>query len=166
MAALDGGYTFDRRWKPRIGAGFDWATGDRNPTDGKVETFDQLFPLGHKYFGFLDLVGRQNITGPNVNFSLWPVPERVQLAAAWHYFWLVDESDALYNSAGGATRRDATGESGKEVGSELDITVAWKLDAHSSLLFGWSHFWEADFIRETGPDENASLFYLQYAFKF
>lgn len=164
--ALDGGYTFENRVKPRLGAGFDWASGDRNPTDTKVETFDQLFPLGHKYFGYLDLVGRQNIIGPNLNVSVWPVPDKVQAAAAWHYFWLADDSDALYSASGSATRRDATGASGNDVGNELDLTVAWKIDVHSSLLVGWSHFWDAGFIQETGPSENADLFYVQYAFKF
>ena len=166
MVALDGGYTFEKPWKPRVGAGFDWASGDRNPGDSRVETFDQLFPLGHKYFGFLDLVGRQNVIGPNVNVSVWPVADKVQAAAAWHYFWLADDADALYNAAGTATRRDATGSSGNDVGNELDLTVTWKIDVHSSLLVGWSHFWDAGFIQNTGPSENADLFYVQYAFKF
>lgn len=164
--ALDGGYTFDHSAKPRLGAGFDWATGDKDPTDTRVQTFDQLFPLGHKYFGYLDLVGRQNVIGPNVNFSVWPVAEKVQAAAAWHYFWLAEERDALYNAGGAATRRDATGRSGKEIGNELDLTVLWKIDPRSSLLVGWSHLWDADFIQQTGPSENADLFYVQYAFKF
>lgn len=166
MLALDGGFTFDHATKPRVGAGFDWATGDRNPRDASVQTFDQLFPLGHKYFGFLDSIGRQNVIGVNVNLSAWPIAEKVQGAAAWHYFWLADDSDALYNAAGAPTRRDATGHSGRELGSELDLTVTWKIEAHASLLVGWSHFWDAGFIRETSPDENADLFYLQYAFKF
>jgi hypothetical protein len=166
MVSLDGGYTFEAGGKPRLGAGFDWATGDRSPTDSKVQTFDQLFPLGHKYFGYLDLVGRQNIIGPNINFSIWPVAEKVQAAAAWHLFWLEHASDALYNASGASTRRDPSGRSGKEVGSELDLTLAWKVGIHSALLVGWSHFWDADFIQETGPSENADLFYVQYAFKF
>jgi len=164
--ALDGGYTFDRTLKPRLGAGFDWATGDKDPADRTVQTFDQLFPLGHKYFGYLDLVGRQNVIGPNVNFSVWPVAEKVQAAAAWYYFWLAQERDALYNAAGVATRRDATGHSGKDIGNELDLTVSWKIEVHSALLVGWSHFWDADFIEHTGASEDADLFYVQYSFKF
>lgn len=166
MLALDAGYTLEHKAKPRIGAGFDWATGDRNPNDGKVETFDQLFPLGHKYFGFMDLIGRENIIGPNINISAWPVLDRVRAAAAWHVFWLASDSDALYNAAGVPTRRDTSGGSGKDVGNELDLTVTWKIDTHSSLLVGWSHFWDAGFIQNTGPSENADLFYVQYAFKF
>lgn len=166
MVALDGGYTLNHKSKPRFGAGFDWATGDGNPADRNIQTFDQLFPLGHKYFGFIDLVGRQNVIGPNVNFSVWPVAEKVQLATALHHFWLARERDALYNAGGVAGRRDPTGRSGDNLGSELDLTLAWKIDVHSSVLLGYSHFWQANFIQETGPSEDADLFYIQYAFRF
>ena len=68
--SIDGGFTFkEGAWSPRLGAGFDWASGDRDPTDGVVQTFDQLFPLGHKYFGFIDLLGRKNVTAANVNLT-------------------------------------------------------------------------------------------------
>ena len=39
----------------------DIASGDDDPTDGDLETFNQLFPLGHAYFGYIDVIGRQNI---------------------------------------------------------------------------------------------------------
>jgi hypothetical protein len=164
---LDGGYTFEQqRWKPRLGAGFDWASGDEHPADGKVGTFDQLFPLGHKYFGFLDLIGRQNVTAANLNLSAWPVEKKVRAAMAYHAFWLNDDHDALYDATGAPGRRDPTGHSGSEIGHELDLTVSWKIDAHSALLLGYSHFWDSDFIINTGPSEDPDLFYVQYAFKF
>ncbi len=165
--AIDGGYTFeDIAWDPRLGTGFDWASGDSRPGDNKVGTFDQQFPLGHKYFGFLDLIGRQNITDANVNLSAWPVEKTVRAALAYHAFWLSDEQDALYDATGAPGRHDPTGHSGTEVGHELDVTLTWKLDVHSSLLFGYSHFWDSDFIINTGSSEDADLFYIQYAFRF
>ena len=164
---IDGGYTVDAlACKPRIGVGFDWAGGDDNPFDGSVGTFNQLFPLGHAYFGFLDLVGRQNITALNVNLSAWPVANKVKAAMAFHTFWLTNQEDALYNAGGGAVRRDPLGDSGREVGHELDVTLAWKLCAHSNVLLGYSHFWDSSFIRRTGRSENADLLYVQYGFKF
>lgn len=165
--SMDGGYTFaPMAWKPRIGAGFDWASGDENPNDGRVETFDQLFPLSHSYFGYLDLIGRQNITAANVNLSAWPLADKVRVASWYHAFWLSDDRDALYGAAGNAVRRDRTGNSGKEIGHELDLTVAWKIDVHSSVLLGYSHFWDSDFIIETGSSEDADLFYVSYSIKF
>lgn len=166
-ATLDGGYTFEKAaWSPRLGAGFDWASGDRNPFDRQVGTFDQLYPLGHTYFGFLDLVGRQNITAGNINLSAWPVPKKVKAGIWYHAFYLSHERDALYNAAGGVVRRDATGLSGKEIGHEVDMTVSWKVGRHSDLLVGWSHLWDGNFIVDTGVDRDADMLYVQYAMKF
>lgn len=165
---LDGGYTFkDLAWKPRIGAAFDYATGDHNPRPGSsVGTFDQLFPLGHAWLGYLDLIGRQNINAFNLNLSAWPVPEKLNAKLAWHTFWLNAKEDFLYNAGGVAGRRDPTGRSGREVGQELDFTLLWTIDHHSSVLFGYSHFWNSTFITSTGVSEDPDLFYLQYTFKF
>ena len=165
--ALDGGYTFsDATWKPRLGAGFDWSTGDDNPADGTVGTFDQLFPLGHAFFGYLDLVGRQNMTSVNVNLSAWPVEDKVQAGMAYHTFWLTENEDALYSASGAALRRDPMGRSASGVGSELDLTINWKICPHSSVLFGYSHFWNGSFITQTGVSDDPDLFYVQYALKF
>ncbi len=162
-----GGYTFaDVPWKPRLGAGFDWASGDEDSGDGKVGTFDQLFPLGHAYFGFLDLVGRQNITAVNLNVSAWPIDKKVKTYIAYHTFWLNADQDALYNAGGRPGRRDSTGNSGREVGHEIDLTVLWKIDVHSSMLFGYSHFWDSDVVINTGKSEDPDLFYMQYRFQF
>ncbi|MFQ5489098.1 MAG: alginate export family protein [Phycisphaerae bacterium] len=164
---VDGGYTFKQvPWKPRLGAGFDWASGDEDPRDGKVGTFDQLFPLGHKYLGFLDLIGRQNITAVNVNLSAWPVEKKVKAAVAYHAFWLNADRDALYNAGGKPGRRDPFGNSGSEVGHEVDVTVVWKIDLHQALLLGYSHFWDSNFIINSGKSEDPDLFYVQYSFKF
>ncbi len=164
---IDGGYTFaDASGKPRIGAGFDWASGDEDPFDGKVGTFNQLFPLGHKYFGYMDLIGRQNITAVNVNLTAWPVAKKVKARAAYHTFWLNAKRDAIYNAGAGAGRRDIFGNSGREIGHELDLTVAVKMDKHQSMLFGYSHFWDSTVIEQTGPSEDADLFYVQYQMKF
>ncbi len=164
---LDGGYNFRQAaWQPRLGAGFDWASGDRDPNDGSVQTFDQLFPLGHKYLGYLDLIGRQNITALNVNLSAWPVEQKVHARLAYHVFWLSAPEDALYNAGGGILRRDSSGNSERRVGHELDVTVNVKLDVHSSVLLGYSHMWAGEFISDTGPREDPDLFYVQYRYRF
>lgn len=166
MWAADGGYTVAALpWTPRIGAGFDYAGGDRNPRDGAHQTFNPLFPFGHNYLGFLDLVGRSNILASNVNLTLKPHKD-VTARLAYHTFWLDSETDALYNAGGLAIRRNARGFFGREVGDELDLTIAWQIDVHSSVLFGYSHFWCDNFIRDTGPDRDADLIYIQYALKF
>ena len=165
--SLDTGYTIaDVGCEPRVGFGFDMATGDRNPADSSVQTFTQLFPLGHKYFGYLDLIGRQNITAANVNVSAWAVKDKARATLALQGFWLTREKDALYGAGGGPALRDPFGNSGREIGYELDATIHWKIDDTSDMLFGWSHMWDNEFIQSNTPGENADLFYVQYKYTF
>jgi len=165
-AGADAGYTIrNLAWKPRFGVGFDFGSGDDDPTDGAHETFNQLFPLGHAYLGLLDLFARQNVLASNVNLTVKP-HEKVTAKLTWMTFWSDSEKDALYNAGGAAVRRDVTGYSGHDIGNELDLTVKCQIDVHQSLLLGYSHFWGTNFIRTTGPSEDADLIYAQYEFKF
>jgi hypothetical protein len=166
MWALEGGHTFkDVLWKPRVGFGVDYASGDSSPNDGKHQTFNQLFPLGHAYLGYIDLVARQNVWAGNVNVTVNPHKD-VKAQLAYHAFWLAENADGLYNAAGVLQRRDPTGNSSHEVGQELDLTITWTIDVHSSVLFGYSHFWNGDFINETGLGDDADFIYMQYEIKF
>ena len=166
MIAMQGGYTFaEFPMTPRLALGFDWATGDHDPADAQHNTFNQLFPLGHKYFGWLDQVGRQNILGPHIMLTFKPC-KPVKMAIAYHQFFLDHNDDALYNAAGAPARRDTFGNSGSAVGGELDLTVAWNVDRHQKVLFGYSHLRPGSFIDHTGDNDEVDLIYLQYVFTF
>lgn len=152
-------------WEPRIGLGIDYASGDHDPFDSFHGTFNQLFPLGHAYFGYLDQVGRQNIWAQHVQISARPL-RNVTTELAWHTFWLDKTQDALYNAAGAAVRRAISGDVGAEVGHELDWTLNWQINPHLSLLFGYSHMWVSDFLQDTGPAKDPDLFYVMYTYRF
>lgn len=166
MFGSDMGYTFSRAaMTPRLGAGFDYATGDDSPRDNTHGTFNQLYPLGHAYLGYIDLMARQNMIAPNLNFTFKP-HKSVTARLAWYHFWLDSNLDALYNASAIPIRRNTTGSSGNDVGDELDATVTWQIDVHSSVLVGWSHFWPSNFIDSSGFARDADYCYLQYQFKF
>lgn len=165
MSGLDFGYTFECPWKPRLGAGFDWGSGDKDPTDGTHDTFNQLFPLGHKYLGYMDLIGRENILATNVNLTFKPC-DPVTMQLIWYTFWNDSKRDALYNAGGAPTRISPFGSAGHDLGNELDLTIKYQMDVHSSMLFGYSHFWPSNFIEATGPSEDADFLYWQYQFTF
>lgn len=167
MTDTDAGYTFTSiPWMPRIGMGFEYASGDEDPRDNRVQTFNQLFHSGHAYLGYIDLVGLQNVIAPDISLTLKPL-KNVTLRGAYYYFWLADKDDALYAAGGNATRRHPTGDAGREVGDEVDFTVNWQVDPHSTLLLGWSHFWPATFINKTSVfAEDGDLIYVQWQYKF
>ncbi len=166
MVALDAGYTCkDLPASPRLSAGYDFASGDSSPTSSSVGTFNQLFPLGHAYLGYIDVVGRQNIHALHARVDAKPI-KKLKTWAQFYVIWLAEDKDALYNAGGAAIRRDTTGSSGTYVGSELDLVVKYQLDQHSAFLGGYSHFWPGAFVKGTGPDDAIDFFYLQYQFTF
>ncbi len=153
---------------PTFWAYYDYASGDDNPTGGTVHTFNQLFPFGHYYFGWLDVVGRQNIHDFNLHMYLYPA-NWVQFDLQYHNFWLAASRDALYNAAGNAIRRDPTGQSGTHVGQEVDAIVNFHVTKHSDVLTGYSYLWGGEFLRRTaGPNAavNASLAYVQFNYRW
>ncbi|MHC4985878.1 MAG: alginate export family protein, partial [Planctomycetota bacterium] len=166
MAGVELGYTFiDCRFKPRVWVGYEFASGDESPNDGKVGTFNQLFPLGHAWFGYIDVVGRQNIHDLRTGVD-FQVVKNVKAGIHFHNFWLAEDRDALYNAGGAPLRRDPTGSAGSYVGSEIDVVVKVKIDRHSDVLIGYSHFFAGSFVGGTGPDDDVDFAYVQYQFTF
>jgi hypothetical protein len=165
-AGVEGGYTFqDCAVKPRVWVGYEFASGDSDPSDGKVGTFNQMFPLGHAWFGYVDVVGRQNVHNIRTGVDM-KLLKNLSAGVHVHNFWLAEESDALYNAGGAPLRRDATGSSGSYVGSEIDLIFKLKIDRHSSVVAGYSHFFTGTFIEGTGPDDDVDFTYVQYQFTF
>ncbi len=147
----------------KLSFGYDYASGD-DDGNGK-DTFDQYFPLGHAYFGYIDVVGRANIQAVNTRLDFKLIPKTnswIQL----HSFWLDEVEDGLYNPGGKRIRSNRTGNSSTHVGIELDIATKVKIGRHSGLLFGYSRLWPGSFIENTGPDEEIDFFYAQYQFTF
>lgn len=162
------GYNFkDSAWNPTVWAYYDFASGG-NPTRGTAHTFNQLFPFGHYYLGWIDQVGRQNIHDLNFHLYLYPT-KWLTVWTQFHSFWLADKTDALYNAAGNAIRRDATGRAGSHVGEEVDLVFNVHLSKHADILTGYSHLFGGEFLRNTASRtaaKDAGLFYLQFSYKW
>ena len=62
--ALSGdlGTTLRHRWRPRLGVRADVASGDRDATDARLESFNPLFPSATAYSGSSGVIGASNIT--------------------------------------------------------------------------------------------------------
>lgn len=167
MATIGGGYTFsDAIWAPRLAVLYDYASGDSDPTDGTHGTFNQHFPLGHAWLGYLDLVGRQNIHAIKAQLKVNP-SKKVSAWADFHTFYADQDSDTLYSAAGGKLRSaPANGAGSNLFGYELDLTAKYIFDIHTTALIGWAHMWPGGFIQQTGPAEPPDLFYALVEYKF
>lgn len=159
------GYQLPLPMNPQFWLRYDFASGDKNHRDGHSNTFNQLFPFGHYYFGYIDQVGRQNIHDFNAQFTLHPQPW-VTFLGQYHRFYLANKRDYLYNAAGAGTIRDITGQSGSHVGDEIDFTINFHLSRHQDVLLGYSKLFTGEFLKNTRPGVSPDLFYAQYNFRF
>ena len=106
-AHVAGGYTWTSAFgTPRVGLEYNYASGDDNPNDNKHETFDNLFPTNHKFYGYMDFVSLQNIHEARVSSSLRPVKQWT-VTLDYHAFWLADTLDSFYTVARAAWRAGA-----------------------------------------------------------
>jgi hypothetical protein len=168
MGTVGAGYNFkDAALSPTFWAYYDYASGG-NPTSGTAHTFNQLFPFGHYYLGWVDQVGRQNIHDLNFHLFLYPT-KWVTTWLQFHSFWLADSKDALYNAGGVPIRIDPTGRSGSHVGEEVDAVLNFHLTKHADILVGYSYLWGGEFLRNTAGARNAAdtgLFYFQTTYRW
>jgi hypothetical protein len=169
------GYAFQGLpMQPQIWAYYDYASGspDRKDPNSTFETFNQLFPFGHYYLGYLDEIGRQNIHDLNFQASAYPT-KWITALVQYHIFRLDQANDALYGTPPDnvVVRFDPSGKAGTNVGEELDFAANIQLDRHDAILIGYSKFFSGDFIRETGltpaaRSANPEMFYVQYSFRW
>lgn len=148
---------------PKFTIGFDYASGDKN-AGGDVNTFNQMYPLGHAYFGFIDIVGRQNIVDYSGSFSFNPFKKTV-FRLGLHYFNRAEKADGLY-SAGAGVVREGDINASKELGTEVDLTFSYKIKKQVTTAVGFSRFNAGEFLTDTGSDETIHFGYLQILYNF
>ncbi len=157
------GYNFkDAETTPQFWLYYDFASGDTQPGQGgKFGTFNHMYPFGHYYLGYLDLVARQNIQDLNMQFVFYPT-NWIYVLAQYHNFHLAQARSPLFTAGGVPLRVDPTGAAGTDVGNEIDLLVNFHLTAHQDILIGFSKLYAGRFIRDTGPNVSPELFYVQH----
>ena len=163
--AATAGYTFNVGWKPRVGVEYAFASGDENPTDGEVGTFDPLLPFGHFFHGHMDVVGWRNLHAASIQLRANPTGN-LTVHLDGHTFQQVEARDAWYDAAGTRLRRDATGNSSRDIGQEIDLYAKWKLWDRVSFWTGFSHFFPGSLVSDTGFDPDMNWLFFQMEVKF
>lgn len=155
---LNGGYTFSEApGKPRLALEYALGSGDSNPTDERHETFDQLYPTAHKFYGYADYASLQNVHDLRPILQIKPTP-RLSVALEGHAFWLVETADNFYQ-VGGAPRGGVGTTPGTGfginpaydsfLGTEIDLIAGYALTRFASLEAGYSHFFPGSYIESS-----------------
>jgi hypothetical protein len=150
-------------WNPVRWTYYDYAAGSNTLGNG----FHHLFPLGHRYLGFMDLFGRRNIESINVLLTMQP-HERVTLLAWYYYLWLENPNDVPY-TVNMTPFNPGNRPASTELGHELDLLATFNIHPRANIQFGYSHFFAGDYYKRTPgvPHRgDADFFYTQAEFNF
>lgn len=141
-------------------------------SSSKTRTFDQLVPTNHDKYGITDVVGWRNMTELALGVDFKPA-EDLKLSTAWRKFGLFDASDAWYLDSGSVYRIgstnlvDPTGNSGKDLGSELSLEATWTYDKSWSFMGGIGVFSPGAFVENVlGTKDRQIWTFVQATYRF
>jgi hypothetical protein len=143
----------------------DWgmSSGDDNPNDSDLQTFNPLFPRTIFF-------GRATTFAPSNHRSLHPIVgyqfnKHLSIAFDWLFFWRQNTDDGIYLAP---NRLFKTGQLSNShfVGHQLGANVTWRINRHLSAQVYYNHFYAGPFLKETPPGEDIDYFATLLTYKF
>jgi hypothetical protein len=163
-AASDTGCTFDYLpLGPRLGLKADITSGDNNPNNPDLQTFNPLFPKG-AYFSENGLIGPSNHMDLNPTADLY-FTDGLILSVNWDFFWRESTDDGIYNNAV-ALVRSGKNSTARYVGSQPQAQLKWDIDRHITFIAIYAHFFAGGFLQDTGSSQDVDYFTTWITYKF
>ncbi len=159
---VEGGVNFGRKGRRvRLYLAYSYASGDKNPKDGRNNRFDGAFGSVDKAYGRMNLFKWSNLEDTEGGAELFF--RRFKIKLEYHHFRLAQSRDGWSHNP--SYYRDVTGASGKEMGHELDVVAHLKLSKWQEIQIGYGHFWPGEFVKELASSKEANWFFVQYEMK-
>ncbi|NMH28635.1 alginate export family protein [Flavobacterium silvaticum] len=137
--------------KPEIGFKTEIISGDKQSGDGKIETFNPLFPRG-AYFGLAAIVGPSNLIDvhPSINMQL---AKGLSWSVDYDAFWRYSDQDGLY--APNSSLIFPAGNSGdKEIGQQLATDFSYEPNAFLYFRAEFTWFPAGDYLKSVTPGKD------------
>ncbi|WKN44852.1 alginate export family protein [Tunicatimonas pelagia] len=152
----------DGLFSPKLDLQTEIISGDRELGDGRLETFNALYPRG-AYFGLIALIGPANLIDvhPAVYLS---VSKSISLMADWDVFWRHQIADGVYGPNALLERAGSTS-SERYLGHQPGFELAYEPHRYWQFALEGSWFVAGDFFRQTGSGENVLHFIVTSRFK-
>ena len=149
---------------PRLGLRTDFATGDQNPKDHDLQTYNPLF-VAPNYYNQSSIAGPRNFVDVHPTLDLHP-SHTVDVLLDWDFFWRESLKDGVYGPTGTGVTAPANGSEAKFAGSIPDFQVTWGIDRHLTLLSAFARFYPGKFLEEShlGAKTDYTTTWLDYKF--
>jgi len=166
------GYTRASAWTPRLAFQLDYGSGTSAAAGDVSHTFDPLFGARR---GDLIVTGsygpfrRSNVFSPGLRLQVAPRKD----LRAWvkvRYWQLAQEKDAF----SGTGLRDATGDSGDRLGTDVELAATWTPRPWLILETGYDHWFKGTYLDgvaepppAAGPisTDDSDYFYFSVSFR-
>ena len=137
-------------YRPRVSFRFTAGSGDRDPSNPRLETFNSLFPRGGST-GELFNFSPANLRHVRMGLD-WAASPRVAATVGIDGFWRTSLSDAVYGPGGNLQPAAPPPASNREraVGADLDGVVTWRVTRQLSLSVQAGYFRNGPYTRSLG----------------
>ncbi|PKM37293.1 MAG: hypothetical protein CVV06_06580 [Gammaproteobacteria bacterium HGW-Gammaproteobacteria-10] len=157
--------------KPWLRGGYFRSSGDKDPNDGRHETFFQVMPTVRLYakFPYYNQMNIEDIFG---QFIVSPL-ENVQVAIDFHQLALSDKNDLFYAGAGAGSRGGSFGFFGRSGGGQrnlgqlVDISLNHKVNDHVAWNMYYGHAFGGEAIGNAySRNKNADFGFVEVNLSF
>jgi len=150
-------------WRPRIGVRANAASGDRDPAEPTLQSFNPLFP-GASFAGPIGLFGPTNMIDLTPFVSV--IPRRgLVLGFERPWYWRESTGDGIYNTALRLLAPPAAGV-GKFIGGSSGILVVWQATPHLQVSGAIIRLVSGEFLKSTAVRAGAGLYSATAAYRF
>jgi len=158
------GYRISKsHWKPRFSIGGDIASGDKDPNDPKLQSFNPLFP-GNSYAGAVGLFGPTNLTDLTPALTMVPHKKIVLIVECPNY-WRTSLQDGIYSPDLRLLIPPSAGQ-GHYVGSNPGIVPIWQVTRHITMQGAVTRFLSGSFLERTFVANGFGFYSFSFIYRF
>jgi hypothetical protein len=150
-------------WRPRFSVRVDVASGDADPLDPALQSFNPLFP-GNAYSGAVGLLGPTNLTDFTPAVTLMPRRGLVVGFEAPSY-WRTSTRDGVYSTDLRVLLGPEAG-AGKYVGTNPAVVVVWQATRHLQFQGVATRFLSGGFLEDTFVAEGFGFYSFTTRYRF
>ena len=142
----------------RLVLSYSFASGDKNPSDRKIGTFNDLHPAGYNECGFLEPFSWRNIRDLRAG-AAWQIKGNWRMVANAHSYWLATVRDGVYVDEGPYVAYNPDARSSR-LGARILAMTSHPLSSHADIAFGYAKFFAADYLRKFGSMSHDAFGYV------